>query len=419
MNGDEMSYCIRSILSRGVSWAAFCLLLFTRVLTAQITGTVTNGTTNKPASGDQVILFSLSGGMQEIGRATTDNAGRFSLTAPDPGVQHLVRVVHQGVNYHRAAPQGTTNAEITVYDSATHVENMIAEGRVFRVQASGAQLEVSEMYTLRNESNPPLTQMSDRTFVVTIPQEAQLTDGMAAGPGGMPVTTSPLSLGSGRYAFAYPLRPGRTQLQISYKLPYTGSRAFAFTADMPLAELGVMLPKSMQFTSSGENFAPASDENGLMVFVAKSVSAGQPLKFSVSGEGSAPRGPESAVTGESIHPEQRMASPGQAADNGGPLPYLFGSLLIVVGGGIWFMRQHRPEFANRIFKQNVAKPTGGSVLSVLKEEMFRLEVDSASGKISEQEYQDAKAGLEALLRRQLKTKEDPEKHVESIALKTQ
>ena len=59
----------------------FCLL--TSFAAAQnITGTVTNGTTGKPAAGDEVTLLSLSQGMQEIGSTKSDAQGRFSFPAP-------------------------------------------------------------------------------------------------------------------------------------------------------------------------------------------------------------------------------------------------------------------------------------------------------------------------------------------------
>src|SRR5689334_18587933 len=69
---------------------------------SDISGSVVNKTTNKPAVGDDVILLSLSSGMQETARTKTDSQGRFHLAVPDEGVQHLVRVVHDGVNYHKA-----------------------------------------------------------------------------------------------------------------------------------------------------------------------------------------------------------------------------------------------------------------------------------------------------------------------------
>ena len=59
-----------------------------------ITGTVTNGTTNKPASGDDVVLLSLMNGMQEAGRTQTDAKGSFTSSSMLAG-PHLIRVIHQ------------------------------------------------------------------------------------------------------------------------------------------------------------------------------------------------------------------------------------------------------------------------------------------------------------------------------------
>src|ERR1035437_1229711 len=69
-----------------------------------ITGAVTNGTTGKPAAGDEVTLLSLSQGMQEVGSTKTDAQGKFSMPAPagDPA-PHMVRVTHEGVNYFPAS----------------------------------------------------------------------------------------------------------------------------------------------------------------------------------------------------------------------------------------------------------------------------------------------------------------------------
>ena len=54
---------------------AFCLCASVGAFAAQITGTVTNGTTNKPSSGDEVTLLSLASGMEEVGKTKTDSQG--------------------------------------------------------------------------------------------------------------------------------------------------------------------------------------------------------------------------------------------------------------------------------------------------------------------------------------------------------
>src|SRR5215831_15454790 len=105
--------------------ASCCLLFSISLFASSITGRVTNGTTNKPAAGAEVVLLSLSGGMQETGRTTTDSKGQFSVEVPDQGQPHLIRVAHQGVHYYRQAPQGTATVEVTVYDAAKKVDRLV------------------------------------------------------------------------------------------------------------------------------------------------------------------------------------------------------------------------------------------------------------------------------------------------------
>ncbi|MBZ5526205.1 MAG: carboxypeptidase-like regulatory domain-containing protein [Acidobacteriia bacterium] len=402
-----------------------CCSISARLFASQINGTVTNGTTGKPAANAEVALLSLAGGMQETGSARTDSQGKFVLNVPDEGVQHLVRVTYQGANYHKPAPQGTTSLDITVYDAARHVDNLIGEGRILRMQTVGADLEVSEMYSLRNESSPPRTQMSDQSFEIVLPEGAQITDAMAKGPGGMPVTSEPVPTGKkDHYAFVFPVRPGATQFQVVYKLPYKGSHDFAITADMPLAELGVMLPKSMAFKSAGAGFAQATDESGMTVFVAKSVATGQQLKFTVSGEGSAP---QQAQEGGTVGGPPAASGSGMGgspttpdASNAAGLYMVGGVLVIVVGGAFLAIRKRKstsaahtagaPQVAARVERETAGErtvprpssPSAGNMLDALKEELFQLESDRVQGKISQQEYEKAKAGLDMLMRRQMR-----------------
>ncbi len=85
-----------------------CAVFFSAAASANtLTGTVTNGTTNKPSAGDDVILIKLAQGMEEAGHTKTDATGKFNLTIEDDGQPHLVRVIHQDVTYHEMAPPGT------------------------------------------------------------------------------------------------------------------------------------------------------------------------------------------------------------------------------------------------------------------------------------------------------------------------
>ena len=403
----------------------FCLFLSTALFAAQLTGTVTNATTGKPADGDDVTLLSLSGGMQETSNTKTDAQGKFTLEEPDERVEHLIRVSHGGTFYYKAVPVGTKTSDVKVYDVAAKVDNILEEGHVFQMQTGqmqtgNGQLEVSEKYILRNESAPPRTRMSDHSLEIELPAGAQLIDSMAAGPGGMPVTVSPIPLkAKNHYGLPYPLRPGKTEFRINYKVPYSGSFDFTVKPENSVAELGIILPKSMKLAATG--FTQDNDEAGMSVFFMKNVSAAEPVSFSVSGEGVAPREAQEppAPGGESP-----AGTPTEAAGgNGGSRWYLIGLFLgLAVGGAIVVFRKVRRgpsadggksnnRAADRAARKasrgqaEVATTDGssdGSMLDALKEDLFQLETDRLEGKISQQEYETSKAGLDTLIRRQMK-----------------
>ena len=418
-----------------------CLLLSSSLFAAKITGKVTNGTTGKPASGDEVVLISLAGGMDETGRTKTDAKGEFSFEVSDEGVPHLVQVGHQGANYFQPAPPGTTTVAVTIYDAAKKVDNLVSEGRVIRLQTANKELQVTELYILRNESQPPRTWVNDHTFEITLPEGAKLEEGMAAGPGGMPISSSPTPTGKGnRYAFAYPIRPGRSQLQVIYKMPYGGAQDFVISPDLSLGELGVMLPKSMRFTSSGSSFVQAQDEQGLATYVAKSLAPGQKVTFSVSGEGSAPReaqggGAEGGQPGAAgDRPGGGLGAPiGSPDPLSGSKGWVLGGVFVVMAGfAIWMMRRKpssqeaavgpasrtastssAPYHPTRTVKdlRTPQQPTASqtSLLDALKDELFQLETDRLQGKISQQDYATAKAGFDMLVRRHMKKADESQR----------
>src|SRR5437868_2216225 len=212
---------------RIASLCSALICLTAAALATNISGTVINKTVGKPSAGDDVVLLKLSEGMQEAARAKTDAQGKFLLPVPEDGGQHLVRVTHQGVNYFKPAPAGTTSVQVDVYDAGKQVPGVTGRADIMRVQADGGQMEITELFVLQNASKPPRTQMSDRSFEFTLPEGAVVEASLAAGPGGMPVNSAPVPTGEkNHYAYVFPIRPGETKFQISYHLPYSGSFSF-------------------------------------------------------------------------------------------------------------------------------------------------------------------------------------------------
>jgi hypothetical protein len=441
------------------SWyfSVLLVLLFSSVASAQtLTGAVKNATTGKPAAGDDVILLKLGEGMEEEGRTRTDVKGNFSFKLDDAQSPHLVRVVHQEVTYHRMAPPGTTSVEVEVYDVAKKLDegiNVVAD--IMRLQVEQGQLEVVRMFAVDNTSKPPRTQMNEHNLEFYVPEGAQILGGQAVTQGGQPINSAPVPEGGTKtkYAFIFPLRPGTTQFQAAYQLPYTGSANIDPKSPYKMQHFVAILPKSMQFTeaSATAGFKSMNDPNqpDASVEVASDTALGQDLAFKVSGEGTlAERQEGNGTQGESAsadngnRPGGGLGPPIDAPD---PLQkyrwYILGgcAAALVVGGVFVASRQQaaaraaaqavstsegridsgEPLFVEADYQENdsqfadspparparAAQPPASRsamLLEGLKEELFQLEVDHKQGKISQQEYEKAKAALDLTLDRALK-----------------
>lgn len=394
-----------------------------------VTGTVTNGTTSKPSAGDEVTLLSLSQGMQEVGSTKTDAQGKFSIKSPaDQQVPHMVRVTHGGVNYFpRGGPlmPGATTADVTVYDAAKHVDGLQQMVEVNRIQAEGSQLQVIALFGIQNQSNPPRTVVSDRTFEFVLPEGAVVEAGMARGPGGQPIANQPSEAGTkNHYVFEFPLKPGETLLQVTYHLPYAGQANFA---PKPLAQAQhyvVMTAPGMSFSpKNAQRFQAMPDNPGTMV--ASDVKPGEDLSFTISGTGQfQSEGEQSAANGQAGGEAMgagRDSRPGGGLgapiDSDDPLhdyrAVILGvfALVLVMGGfyAVGKSNAARPAVAAAA-NIDVTVPVASSpspadrsnkLLDAMKDELFHLEVDRQQGKITPAEYEKAKAALDETIKRAL------------------
>jgi len=393
----------------------FSLFVSAGAFAAQITGTATNATTNKPSVGDEVVLLSLASGMDEVAKTKTDSQGHYMLNVPDENAQHLVRVSRQNVHYFKAAPPGTTTVDVTVYDAATQVEGLVTDARVFHFQASGGTLGVRDEYFLNNQSQPPRTKVGNQTFAIALPDGAEMGQASLTGPSGMPVTVAAVPSGAkDRYAYDFPIRPGQTRFVVTYTIPYSGSHEFVLKPESPLSELGVLLPKSMKFNGLSGGFTQDVDEAGLAVFFAKNLPANQEVKFSVSGEGQIPTEAQGGKPNQLASESGSASIPSSSGGTRGALWFVVGALVILIGGGAFVMWRKgaaaraaaqdpkENKAASKAKAQAQSAKPSGDMLDMLKDELFQLETDRVSGKISQEDYEKSKAGLDTLFRRQMK-----------------
>ena len=449
------------------------ILLCASAWAQTLTGTVTNGTTNKPAAGDEVILIKLASGMEEVGHTKANAQGKFSFKVDDNASPHLIRAIHQEVTYHRMAPPGTTSADLQVFDVAKKLEGISVTADVVRIQAEDNQLETIRLFAVNNASNPPKTQMSDHNFEFYLPEGAKIAQSMARTANGQPINSEPIpQKEKNRYAFNFPLRPGETQFQIAYQVPYSGSADLLPKTVYPIEHFVVMVPKSMKFEAgSGAQYQSMDDpqQSDATVEVAQRVEAGAQLGFKISGsgtiainstEGGASAGtasPGGGAMGGTVSGRQGPGGGlGPPIDAPDPLQkYRFpilGGFALILAAGAWYVSSQRGATGGKSMADldsalatagaavsvpvrearvtasvAAAAPPGTSapysapsspapaavptssntagrpmILAALKEEIFELELEHKQGRISQAEYEKAKAALDATLERALK-----------------
>jgi len=369
-----------------------------------LSGTVTNGTTGKPAANAEVTLLALTQGMQEAGKTKTDASGKYTLKLAEAG-PHLVRVSFQDVNYNKMAPPGMATADIKVYEATKKADN-IALNVETAYQSESGKLQAVQFYTVRNASNPPRTQAGDHAFVIMLPEGAEIDAARVQAPGGQPIEQAPTATGKkGEYAFSYPVRPGETMFQIGYHLSYSGELSVTPKVNYPLNQFALVLPQGMTFEpKSGSTWETPEHQAGITLKVA-SKAEGKDLTYRISGEGQLPdqqadaQGGAGAEANGAPRPGGGIGAPIDAPD---PLSRFRWPLLTMLSGllalGALFM----------VSRRGLPTPSPTKVRSALmeelKEQLFELELDRRQGRISHEQYTANKAALDATMERALAKK---------------
>ena len=285
------------------------------------------------------------------------------------------------------------------------------------------------LFAIQNASNPPRTMDSDKTFEFVLPAGATLDSGDAKGPGGQPIQSPANETGQkNTYAFAYPLKPGETQFQIAYHMPYSGEASFS---PKPLANVQhfvVMLPKGMSFApKNAQAFQNMPDKSGSTIMVATDVKPGQDLSFRIAGTGVFQADAGTVAEGDSDGGGGGAMGGGQAAANdnrpggglGAPIDapdplyryraVILGAFaLVLVMGGFYIVTKSNHRQHATVEGPRIDAPVTGDrstiLLEAMKEELFQLEVERQQGKLSEEEYAKAKSALDETMRRALARK---------------
>jgi hypothetical protein len=455
-----------SKLAQFVFVAAILSLSLASAAAQTLSGTVTNGTTNKPAAGDEVILINLTTTMEIAANTKADSSGKFSFKLTGGAGPHLIRAVHQGVTYHQIAPPGVSSVDVNVYDVATKVSGLTVTADVIRFQADSGSMQGVRLFVVNNTSSPAKTQMNDHNFEFFVPPGAKVEQVQARAPNGQPIRAEVAPQAEkNRYAINFPLRPGETQFQMEFTLPYTGEIKIDPKPFYPSEHFVVVLPKTMQFKAANPpSFESIHDpsQGDSQVEIAREAKPGQPLGFTLTGNGVITESPGETASGaarqqdqmqqQQEQPDQTQTRDNRSPDNrpGGGLgvpidapdalqqyrwPILGAfAVLLAIGGWVVTKRQPvtsvaatatpkpavipKPAIASSGHSAAVhsttptaapaTSPVGAPVarssmlLEALKEELFQLEVERKQGKITPADYEKARAALDQTLDRALK-----------------
>ena len=383
----------------------FWLLSATSSLATEVVGTVRNLTNGQAATGDEVLLLRLEKGMQQEARTETDRQGIFALRIVFPNAPHIVRVLHQGVNYDQVL-NGQGTLEIGVYDTARKVPGLSESLGIVKIEADQKMLKVTEMYAVTNNSKPPITQSGPHDFDFSLPANALFQSLQVRGPGGIWVSAAPLQHGKNRYGIAFPLRPGDTLIKFAY-LVANDATTFHLKLPYPLKAFGVAHSPSVSFRALNPSaFKSAGVTNGLQIeeTLAQSL-AGEVPAFEISHLGTAvtpvistlTTGLPAAAERRRLTPvSQPSSAPIQSAKKWWPTLSGIAVLLVLVVFGVLLIKRKPLVVVGEQMVRNRESAT-----EILKDDLFRLESERLRGSISAEHYDTTKRALSESIQRVL------------------
>jgi hypothetical protein len=392
---------------------------------------VINRTTGKPEANVALDLLSPTGGMAELATATSDAQGKFSVIKDSIGTAPvLIRATFHDVSFNTFAPPGRPNVEVEVYDISKDAKTITVPSHVIIFEPQDGKLVGAEEYTVQNASQPPAAYFrTEGNFDFGIPEGATLGQVSTTTSMGMPITQASIDKGKGRFAIAYPFRPGQTNVRLSYELPYAQNAA---TVKLPATYAGskllVVVPPGV--TAAGDGLTAAGQEQGMMVYTHEPLAAKGVLTVSLSGVATGQPAADDQGTGQGSGQGGGGAQEGNSRQGGQEVIaapsrlndfkwYLFAGLAALFAMGALLLSRKQVlvagvrEDAAPGKAKAVAKPAGkgknvgaaaeveqsvAASMDALKEQIFRLELRRQAGTISEEDYASEKAKFDRLLR---------------------
>lgn len=444
----------------------FILLLPGIVSAVTIRGTITNGTTGDPGTPDRVVLKMPGEHEMEVHETIESPPGEFTFTDLSLRGVYLIQADYQGVKYNlniRPAGEEVIKANLTIYESTPNWEDVTVMIPHFIVgSVDGERLRIDRTFGITNNSLKTIHEPGKGTFVFALPASIALNDPhhpvslTATTEGEMPLRLplKPLSppvatlneladassttevsglegLESGTieisglatidfpfsiteteqyrlYGIQFPLKPGRTEVNVVYDVPYTDNAYQMIDFyPYPLAESNLfVVPQDIKVESNQVRFEREDAERHFAFYVISALPANSTLKIHFSG-GSFEELQE-ATAAEHDHSTQRgeiVRRPNIISENRIRIP------VILTGLGLLFMMllfqisHHPPLNVGSVPSENSRKALERQREALLNA-MARADDEFAAGQLNKQDYQKRRTDLKNRLIHVLKEMEN-------------
>lgn len=278
-----------------------------------VEGKLINGTDPKlVASGVELDVVGLGGGMTVLKTAVTDASGSFRIDGLPTAGPLMVRASYHSVNYHSQIRFDSSNratVTIEIFEPTASMKDIRVEGVRFGFQMDGKHLRALETCSFVNETKPRKSFMSmDGSFRFSKPQGISQPPRLSVqGPGSqMPLTQSPLESADGSsYYSLHGLRPGNTVFEVDYVLPYHDHSyryVKRFFHDIPSYQIGI-IPRDMKIDGEGLVQVQVDEARNFAWYAGGPVKAGAELVWTFSG------GTPVSVAGNEAHSEAGQVKP--------------------------------------------------------------------------------------------------------------
>jgi hypothetical protein len=445
--------CARELLASPLFLCMFASVSFA----GTVTGTVRNGTSGRPAVDVEVILIKLQGAMQPVANTKTDSAGHYKFDYPDIGTgPMLLRAVYRGVFYHEPLTPDKNTVDLEVFEPTDKPSAVSVKTHIIALQPSDAGLNVDEDYEVENKTQPPHAYYRpDGSFLISIPDGAQLGDVSAGATASLPVIQNPIRKSANESAIAYAFRPGSSSVRFTYKLPYANDAAnLRFVSPYAADRVAILAPPPVQVNGAG--LSPAGQQQGFNIYLRDSVAANTPVEVAISGTAPLSQSNGGSPGGDASADNSQNPSVNSRANSGAEMPTASVTTLparldslkwVIVAGfaavfslGLFYVWRQTPRVAAEgpAVSSKAVSPTATSAvqspvaaatapnpvaadaprpapssapgdfaevdravrasLDDLKDSLFRLELRRQAGTISEEEYARQHAVVQTVLR---------------------